>query len=186
MTNTIKYGLGSFLLIFVVYFYNQSSQSSLRSDSIPIYKSDMNQIHRVLITENEKELELVKIDTTWSISKAESLIIKENNLNNLFDRLLKVEKEMLMSTNIEKAEKFGVDDSLGRHLKIFDVNDNQIMHYIFGNSGQDYQHNYIREAKSNDIYRTNDNVWWLLNTSPTYWGKKAPKTAEEEPSDENS
>ena len=93
---------------------------------------------------------------------------------------------MLMSTIIEKAEKFGVDDSLGRHLKIFDVNDNQIMHYIFGNSGQDYQHNYIREAKSNDIYRTNDNVWWLLNTSPTYWGKKAPKPAEEEPSDENS
>ena len=65
-----------------------------------------------------------------------------------------------------------MDDSLGRHLRIFDKNDNELLHYIFGNSGQDFQHNYIRKNKSNDVYRTNDNVYFLLNTNTTYWGKK--------------
>ena len=79
---------------------------------------------------------------------------------------------MLISSKSEKWEKFGVDDSLGRHLQVFDENDNELIHYIFGNSGQDYQHNYVREHKSNDVYRTNDNIYFLLKTNATYWGTK--------------
>ena len=71
-----------------------------------------------------------------------------------------------------KCCKFGVVDSSGRHLNLFYENDNEVLDYIFGNSGQDFQHNYIRKNKSNDVYRTNDNVYFLLNTNTTYWGKK--------------
>ena len=46
---------------------------------------------------------------------------------------------------------------------------------LFGNSGQDWQHNYIRKHGSPDVYRTNDNVFFLLNTNSTYWGKKPPE-----------
>jgi len=56
-----------------------------------------------------------------------------------------------------------------------DENDNEILHYLFGNSGQDWQHNYIRKHGSPDVYRTNDNVFFLLNTNSTYWGKKPPE-----------
>ena len=93
-------------------------------------------------------------------------------LNNIY---LKVEKEILITSKEEKWEKFGVDDSLARHISIYDENDKEILHYLFGNSGQDWQHNYIRKNGSPDVYRTNDNVFFLLNTNATYWGEKPPK-----------
>ena len=37
------------------------------------------------------------------------------------------------------------------------------------------EHNYVRENLSNDVYRTDDNVYFLLNCNPTYWGEKPPK-----------
>ena len=86
--------------------------------------------------------------------------------------------EMLISRNETKWEKFGVDDSLGRHLQVFDDKDKKLIHYIFGNAGQDYQHNYIRDSNSAEVYRTNDNVYFLLNSSATYWGKPPPKPEE--------
>jgi hypothetical protein len=82
---------------------------------------------------------------------------------------------MLISSKVEKWSKFGADDSSGRHFQIYDESNNELLHYIFGNSGQDYQHNYIRESRSNDVYRTNDNVYFLLNTNTTYWGQKPKK-----------
>jgi len=92
--------------------------------------------------------------------------------------LLAVKMEMLISKNETKWEKFGVDDSLGRHLQAFNDKDKKIIHYIFGNAGQDYQHNYIRNSNSSEVYRTNDNVYFLLNSSATYWGKSPPKPEE--------
>ena len=85
--------------------------------------------------ENDKEIELVRNDSTWSISQVDSLIVKENQIDKIFDRLLKVEKEILITSKEEKWEKFGVDDSLARHIQVFDENDNEILHYLFGNSG---------------------------------------------------
>ena len=46
----------------------------------------------------------------------------------------------------------------GKHLKLFDDSEKELIHCVFENSGQDYQHNYVRANNSNDVYRTNDNV----------------------------
>ena len=181
MTNTIKYGLGVLGLLIILFLTNQRSQDSYNLEGEPIYTGDDDRIYRVLLSEGDKVLELVRADTTWNITQADSFEVKENQVEKIFNRLLKVEQEMLISSKSEKWSKFGVDDSLGRHLKIFDANDNELLHYIFGNSGQDYQHNYIRKNKSNDVYRTNDNVYFLLNTNTTYWGKKpTPPEPQEE------
>ena len=172
MTNTIKYSLGVLGLLIILFLTNQRSQNSYKIEGEPIYTGTNDNVHRILFTETDKMLELVRSDTTWGITQADSFEVKENQIEKIFDRLLKVEQEMLISSKPEKWSKFGVDDSLGRHLTIFDKNDNELLHYIFGNSGQDFQHNYIRKSKSNDVYRTNDNVYFLLNTNTTYWGKK--------------
>ena len=172
MTNTIKYSLGALGLLIILFLTNQRSQNSYKIEGEPIYVGSKDNVHRILITETDKVLELVKSDTTWDITQADSFEVKENQIEKVFDRLLKVEQEMLISSKPGKWSKFGVDDSLGRHLRIFDKNDNELLHYMFGNSGQDFQHNYIRKNKSNDVYRTNDNVYFLLNTNTSYWGKK--------------
>jgi hypothetical protein len=184
MTNTLKYSIGALALLLILFFGNQSSQSSYSLEGESIYSGSKEKIFRIMIIENDDTLELVRSDTTWKITQADSFKAKDFQIEKIFDRLLQVEQEMLISSKTEKWEKFGVDDSLGRHLQIFDENDNELLHYIFGNSGQDYQHNYIRENRSNNVYRTNDNVYFLLNTNTTYWGEK-PKKPEPEKVNDN-
>ena len=174
MTDSIKYSLGALGLIFILFLYNRSSQTSFEMDGQVIFSGSEADIFRIKLSEDEKKIELIKTDTTWSFPNNDSLVVKENQIDKIFDRLLKVEKEVLITSKEEKWEKFGVDDSLARHIQLFDENDNEILHYLFGNSGQDWQHNYTRKNGSPDVYRTNDNVYFLLNTNTTYWGKKPP------------
>ena len=175
MTNTIKYGLVVLGLLIILFLTNQRSQNSYNIEGEPIYTGSDDNIRRILITEADKMLELVKSDTTWDITQADSFEVKENQVEKIIDRLLKVEQEMLISSKPEKWSKFGVDDSLGKHLKLFDDSEKELVHYVFGNSGQDYQHNYVRANNSSDVYRTNDNVYFLLNSNVNYWGSKPKK-----------
>ena len=174
MTNSIKYSLGVLALLFLVFLYNNSSQDSYKMVSQTIFDGSSDNVFRIKLSEDNKKIELIRKDSTWSISNVDSLIVKENQIAKIFDRLLMVEKEILITNKEEKWEKFGVDDSLARHIQIYDNNDNEIIHYLFGNSGQDWQHNYVRKNGSSDVYRTNDNVFFLLNTNTTYWGQKPP------------
>ena len=185
MTDTLKYSLGALGCIILLFMYNKNSQKSNTARGEAIFSGQREDVARIIIFEDDKFIELIRSDTTWIISQADSLLIKENQIDKVFDRLLLVEQEMLITSKEEKWEKFGVDDSLGRHLRIFDKNDKELIHFIFGNSGQDYQHNYIREHKSSDVFRTNDNVYFLLNSNVTYWGKKPPKPEPEEKKEEN-
>ena len=175
MTDSIKYSLAALGLIILLFLYNSSSQRSLEMDGQAIFNGSEEEVFRIKLSEDEKEIELIKTDTTWSFSNNDSLVVKENQVDKIFDRLLKVEKEILITSKEEKWEKFGVDDSLARHISVYDENDNEMLHYLFGNSGQDWQHNYIRKHGSSDVYRTNDNVFFLLNTNSTYWGEKPPE-----------
>jgi len=174
MTNSIKYSLGLLALLFLLFLYNKNSQDSYKMVSQSIFDGSSDNVFRIKLSEDKKEIELIRKDSTWSISNVDSLIVKENQIEKIFDRLLMVEKEILITNKEEKWEKFGVDDSLARHIQIYDKNDNEIIHYLFGNSGQDWQHNYVRKNGSSDVYRTNDNVFFLLNTNTTYWGQKPP------------
>ena len=175
MTNSIKYSLGVLGFLFLLFLYNKNSQDSYKMVSQSIFDGSADDVFRIQLSEDNKEIELIRKDSTWSISNVDSLVVKEDQIEKIFDRLLKVEKEILITNKEEKWEKFGVDDSLARHIQIYDENDNEIIHFLFGNSGQDWQHNYVRKNGSSDVYRTNDNVFFLLNTNTTYWGKKPPE-----------
>jgi len=176
MTDSVKIGMGILALLFGVYLFNQSSQQKLTLEGAPIFSGDPEDVHRFVISEAIESIEIIKQDTTWSIVGEDSLLIKDYAINNFFDRVLKVETEMLISSKIEKWAKFGVDDSLGKQLQVYSENNEELLSYYFGNTGQDYQHNYIRSSHENDVYRTNDNVYFLLNPKETYWGKQPEKS----------
>ena len=110
MTNTLKYSLGALGFIILLFLYNHNSQKSHTVAGEASYTGQRENVARIVISENEKLIELVKKDTTWSITQADSLLIKENQIDKVFDRLLIVEQEMLMSSKEEKWEKFGVED----------------------------------------------------------------------------
>ena len=101
MTDTIKYSLGALGLIILLFFYNRSSQNKNTYEGQKIFAGNDDDVYRIVITENDKEIELVKIDTSWSLSQADSFVVKENQLQKIFDRLLKVEKGEQITSNIE-------------------------------------------------------------------------------------
>ena len=148
----------------------------MKSDyAYPVNIGNNDEVFRFLIIDGTDSLEMTRNDSTWTISQADTLIIKNNQIEKLFDRVLQVKKEVIVSKNPEKWSTFGVTDSLGKHFSFFDKDNIIIGSYIFGNEGQDYQHNYIRDENESDVFRTNDNIYFLLNSSPTYWGKNPPK-----------
>ena len=86
MTDSLKYTLGALVVLIGIYFYNQNVQRSYTAPDSSIFSGNPEDIHRVLITEGDNALELVRSDTTWRITQADSLLIKENQIKNLFDR----------------------------------------------------------------------------------------------------
>ena len=134
MTDSIKYSLAALGLIILLFLYNSSSQKSLEMDGQAIFNGSEEEVFRIKLSENKKKIELIKTDTTWSLFNIDSLIVKENQVDKIFDRLLKVEKEILITSKEEKWEKFGVDDSLARHISVYDENDNEIFLLGFGNN----------------------------------------------------
>jgi DNA-directed RNA polymerase beta' subunit len=175
MVKPMNIALGALVVLGIFYMISQRSQKSHSIVGNAIYSGDSDSVFRVVLTEGEKEIELIRSDSTWKISTADTLIIKDKQIDKLFNKILTVEQEMLISSKSKKWEKFGVDDSLGRHIQVFNEENQELLHYIFGNSTSDFQHNYVREVNSSDIYRTNNNIFFLLNTDATYWGKIPPK-----------
>ena len=104
MTDSLKYTLSALVLLIGIYIYNQNVQQSYIVPDSSIFSGNPEDIHRVLITEGENSLELVRSDTTWRITQADTLLIKDNQIKNLFDRLLAVKMGMLISRNETKWE----------------------------------------------------------------------------------
>ena len=175
MTKNTQYALGIFGLIIILFLINNKSQSDLNVNTTKIFEGDSSKIFRFQIINKIDTLDLVRTDSTWEISQADTLIVKNNQMENLFNRVLKVQKELQVTKNPSKWEKFGVNDTLGKKFAFFDKDNKIIGNFIFGNEGQDYQHNYVREINEEDVFRTSDNIFYLLNTSVTYWGKNPPK-----------
>ena len=113
-----------------------------------MFNDSVENIKRIKFTDKAESLELVKQDSIWKIIGYDSLSVIDSKLDNIFDKILKTKREMLITSKEDKWSKFGVTDSLGKHFIVYDGKDNEIIHYIFGNTGQDYQHNYIRKSKS--------------------------------------
>ena len=121
---------------------------------------------------NGDSLVLVRTDTSWAMPQADTLEMRDRQLDQFFEKVVKGTYDMIMSKNPEKWEKFGVTDSLGKIVKLFDENGTLLSSVIFSNKGQDYSHNFYRLASENEVYRTSENIFYMINVQPNYWGSK--------------
>ena len=76
-----------------------------------------------------------------------------------------------MTQKQEKWFTYNVDDSTGTHIALVDWNDETIGYFVFGRSNSDYSRCYVRGQNSDNVYLTNKNVMYNLQTRPTYWGE---------------
>ena len=172
MTKNFQITLIIFVVLIGIFFFNKNSQSKLETVSEAIFTDDIEDIFKFLIQKGEEAIELARIDTMWRISGNDTLEVKSRPMDNLFDKVLKVNRGTIISKNQEKYEKYSVDDSTGTHLAVIDSKGETVGYYVFGRSKSDYSRSYVRVGSDPKVYLADQNVTYMLQTRPTYWGEK--------------
>ena len=177
MTKNFQISLFILVVLIGIFFLNKNSQSKLESTSEPIFTVDPEDIFKFLIQHGGEAIELARVDTLWRISGNDTLEIKSRSIDNLFDKVLKVNKGTIISENPEKYEKYSVDDSIGTHLAVIDSKGETIGYFVFGRSKSDYSRSYVRVGNDPKVYLADQNVTYMLSTRATYWGEKPKEDA---------
>ena len=171
MNKSLQYLIIAFVLLLFLFFINRSQQNKYNSSSELIFNIDDDKIYRILFLDtNGDSLSIVKTDTTWTMPKSDTLVIKDRQINQFFEKVVNGKYDMIRSKNPDNWSKYGVTDSLGKTVSLFDSNNKLIKSVIFSNKGQDYSHNNYRIVGENEVYRTTENIFYLINITPSYWG----------------
>ena len=171
MNKSLQYLIIAFVLLLFLFFINRMQQGRYNSSSELIFNIDEDKIHRILFLDtNGDSLTILKTDTTWIMPEADTLSIKDRQISQFFEKVINGKYDMIRSKNPDNWNKYGVTDSLGKTVSIYDINNNLIKSVIFSNAGQDYSHNNYRVIGENEVYRTTENIFYLINITPNYWG----------------
>ena len=177
MTKNVQIALIVLVILVGIYFLNKSSQTKYKSTSEAIYNDEPEDIFKFLIQQGEEAIELSRMDTLWIISGNDTLEVISRSINNLFDKVLKVNRGTIISENPKKYGKYSVDDSTGTHLAVINSKGETVGYYVFGSSKSDYSRSYVRVGSDPKVYLADQNVTYMLQTRLTYWGEK-PKEEE--------
>ena len=176
MNKSLQYLLVVFIVLLFLFFINQNQQNKYKISSELIFQVNEDKIHQILIEDSGDSLVLIKSDTSWYMPQADTLEIKDRQINQFFEKVINGSYDMIMSNNPNKWIKFGVTDSTGKRVTLFSEENELLSSVIFSNKGQDYSHNFYRTIGANEVYRTMENVFYMINAKPTYWGSKpSPK-----------
>ena len=183
MTKNLQIALIILVVFIGIFFLNKNYQSKLESTSEAIFNDEYEDIFKFLIQQGDEAIELSRVDTLWRISGNDTLEIKPRSLDNLFDKVLKVNRGTIISENPKKYGKYSVDDSTGTHLAIINSKGKTIGYYVFGRSKSDYSRSYIRIGDDPKVYLVDQNVTYMLSTRETYWGEKPKEEVPPQPVD---
>ena len=172
MTKNVQIALIVLVILVGIYFLNKSSQTKFESMSEAIFNDEPEDIFKFLIQQGQEAIELSRVDTLWRISGNDTLEVKSRSMDNLFDKVLKVNRGTIISENPKKYGKYSVDDSTGTHLAVINSKGETVGYYVFGRSKSDYSRSYIRLGDDPNVYLADQNVTYMLSTRATYWGEK--------------
>ena len=172
MTKNVQIALIVLVILVGIYFLNKNSQTKFESTSEVIFNDDPEDIFKFLIQKSDEAIELARVDTLWRISGNDTLEVKSQSMDNLFNKVLKVNRGTIISENPQKYEKYSVDDSSGTHLAVINSKGKTVGYYVFGRSKSDYSRSYIRVGDDPNVYLADQNVTYMLSTRATYWGEK--------------
>ena len=177
MTKNVQIALIVLVIFVGIYFLNKNSQTKFESTSEIIFNDDPEDIFKFLIQKSDEAIELARVDTLWRISGNDTLEVKSQSMDNLFNKVLKVNRGTIISENPQKYEKYSVDDSSGTHLAVINSKGKTVGYYIFGRSKSDYSRSYVRVGSDPKVYLADQNVTYMLQTRQTYWGEKPKEEA---------
>ncbi len=177
MNKNWRNGIILIVMLVIAYFANSYFQNKYTTRSSEIFSGNPEDVYKVLIQSAGNAIELSKEADTWVISGNDTLVMRQNRIDNLLTSVLQVNRETLVSNNPDNWSKFSVDDSTGTHLALIDASGSTIAYYVFGRSKSDWTHNYVRVEDDYEVYLTDSNVINHLSTQATFWGE-VPKPPE--------
>ena len=74
----------------VLFFISRQSQKKYTVQTRTVVFVERDDIHRFVVQKEDKEIELVRSDTSWAISRHDTLSIKSSNLESFFDTTTKI------------------------------------------------------------------------------------------------
>ena len=175
--NKYKGWIFGLIILIILFAISQFNQNSLSSKSDQVFSIERDDIFGIEIHELSDSISLSFNGDTWSIDGHDSLTVKENTINSFFEKILDLKRTTLISKNSSKWDKFMVGDSTGTHLIFLDYNNESIGKIIVGRSNAEWSSSNVRIENEVEVYQTNENISWQLNTSPTHWGE-VPTPAE--------
>ena len=158
-------------------WYVQHSKGGRVSASEPIFTREREAVKRVTVTKRGESVVLQNDGSLWHIVGNDSLAVRENRLDDLFDRVLKTRHTTMMTENPERWGTYSVEDSTGTVLTLQGWEDQSLGTFVFGSSMSDGGKSYVRIGDGPEVYLTDSGVVFHLNTMDTFWGE-VPKPAE--------
>ena len=163
--------IAAIVLLGIGLIYVQYSKRQVTTQIDSIFSGDRAEVARVSIDRAEEKLELIKKAGTWHISGHDTLQIRQDRIDGLFDNVLSVKRSTVMTEDLNKWPTYSVNDASGLQLTLFDGNGNTVGAFVFGPSRSDWSKSYVRIEPSPTVYLADQNVVYRLSTSETFWGE---------------
>lgn len=152
--------------------YVQFSKTRHTASGSPIFAGSRDDVQQVVIERGGERVELRLDGDVWRLVGHDSLEVREAPIDNLFDRVLNVERTTLMTRSADRWTVYSVDDSAGIRLSVRDAGGAELAAFVFGQSKRDWSKNYVRLGSGKAVYLTNNNITYYLNATPDFWGRK--------------
>ncbi|MFH1561245.1 MAG: DUF4340 domain-containing protein [Patescibacteria group bacterium] len=120
-----------------------------------LFTNPIDQIRKIEISSQNQISQLEKTDQGWIVVSEQNLPADQDKIDRLLEAVSKVEKTDLVSQNAtDNQDKYGLDPKTVIRIKINYQNGSQ-SELLVGNSGPDYQKDYILIPNQSEIYLSN-------------------------------
>lgn len=180
MQNSMKILVVGFVFLAVVSWYVLAGKNSLSTSSstleqflIPELQSQINEIDEIVLSKNDKTINLSKIDGTWRIQQANGFIADANKVANLLLDLRKFRLKEKKTINPDKYAKLSLAQSgenAATNIKLF-KDTTAIANISIGKQAQKSQGTYVRKNDEVQTWLSQgkltiklDSNDWIVNT----------------------
>ena len=171
-------GLALAVLV-VIYLLTQVGETRFTADVDAVFDIKEDAVGRIVMAVDQQTATLVRGDTLWVMQGYEERQLRQWHINNFFSSVLGVKRESMISENPAKWLTYGVDDSTGKRLEVYNLAGELVSKVVVGQSRSNYQSSYVRFEGRNEVYLTDQNIHRFLSTDTTFWLEPLPEPEEE-------
>ena len=175
--SNLKWLLIGIAVLLVLYALLQMRESGYTTPTDQIFPEHTDDIYRVEMMAKGDSLTLQKEDIEWTIVGHDTLKVRDHRITALFEQVLKVSRETLMTNKADNWSRYAVDDAAGTHVKVYNAKGELLTRAVFGRSSTDWARNYVRIGDGPEVYLTDRSIVYQVNTDATFWGEKPPESA---------